>query len=206
MPIGLYAEMCWTRGRGMSKKLPKYLDELEIANLLNAPPEKKTRDRLIIRLLYFGGIRVSELSNLKIEDIDFLEGYITIRQGKGGKDRVIVIDQDTLNLADTFRKYRTKGYLIRSQKTKKQLSVRQIEQLITNYCIKAGIPREKAHPHALRHSFAVHSLKKGTNIRTLQKQLGHTSLTNTQIYLDILPKDIKDNYSLGKPKVVQWTK
>lgn len=190
----------------MSKKLPKYLDELEIANLLNAPPEKKTRDRLIIRLLYFGGIRVSELSNLKIEDIDFLEGYITIRQGKGGKDRVIVIDQDTLNLADTFRKYRTKGYLIRSQKTKKQLSVRQIEQLITNYCIKAGIPREKAHPHALRHSFAVHSLKKGTNIRTLQKQLGHTSLTNTQIYLDILPKDIKDNYSLGKPKVVQWTK
>ncbi len=176
----------------MGRKLPKYLKDDEVRKLLNAPDREKTRDRLILRILYRCGLRVSELTSLKIEDIDFDEGMITVRGGKGDKDRVVPIDDDTLDLVQLYKGDADKGILILSQRGE-ELSSRQVERIVKKYADKAGI-KKNVYPHMLRHSFAVHSLKSGMNLRSVQKMLGHSSLTTTQIYLDLTGEDVKEDY------------
>ncbi|MFW6037955.1 MAG: site-specific tyrosine recombinase/integron integrase [Candidatus Saliniplasma sp.] len=176
----------------MGRKLPKYLRDDEVRKLLNAPPRKKTRDRLILRVLYRCGLRVSELTNLKIQDIDFEEGMITIRSGKGDKDRVVPLDADTLDLIEFYKAGAEEGTLILSERGD-SLSTRQVERIVKKYAKKAGL-KKNVYPHMLRHSFAVHCLKAGMNLRSVQKMLGHSSLTTTQIYLDLTGEDIKQDY------------
>jgi len=176
----------------MPKKLPKYLKEREVRKLLETPSREKLRDRLILRLLYRCGLRVSELTKLKIEEIDFGDSSIMVRAGKGNKDRVIPVDHQTLDMVEFFIEGATSGYLILSERNEK-LSTRQVERLVEFYGKEAGI-EQPVHPHMLRHSFAVHCLKSGMNLRTVQKMLGHSSLTTTQIYLDITGDDIKQDY------------
>lgn len=176
----------------MGRKLPKYLRDDEVRKLLNAPPRKKTRDRLILRVLYRCGLRVSELTNLKIQDIDFEEGMITIRSGKGDKDRVVPLDADTLDLIEFYKAGAEEGILILSERGD-SLSTRQVERIVKKYAKKAGL-KKNVYPHMLRHSFAVHCLKAGMNLRSVQKMLGHSSLTTTQIYLDLTGEDIKQDY------------
>ncbi len=176
----------------MGKKLPKYLKEEEVRKLLNAPDRSKIRDRLILRILYRCGLRVSELTSLRIEDIDFDEGMITVRGGKGGKDRVVPIDDETLDLIQLYKRDAEEGILILSQRGN-SLSTRQVERLVKKYAEKAGI-NKNVYPHMLRHSFAVHCLKSGMNLRSVQKMLGHSSLTTTQVYLDLTGKDVKRDY------------
>ncbi len=176
----------------MPKKLPKYLRKDEIRKLLDSPPREKTRDRLILRILYRCGLRVSELVNLKIEDVDFTEGMITIRGGKGDKDRVVPIDNHTLDLIEFYIVDADQGYMILSERGE-PLSTRQVERIVKKYAKSADI-KKNVYPHMLRHSFAVHCLKAGMNLRSVQKMLGHSSLTTTQIYLDLTGEDIKQDY------------
>jgi len=175
-----------------NKSLPKYLKVREIQKLLNAPKREKLRDRLILRTLYRCGLRVSELCNLKIENIDFADGTLMVRRGKGGKDRVVPVDHQTLDMIEYFIEDARSGFLILSENNEK-LSTRQVERLVADYGKKAEI-EQHVHPHMLRHSFAVHCLKAGMNLRTVQKMLGHSSLTTTQIYLDITGDDVKEDY------------
>jgi len=179
-------------GGPMGKKLPKYLKEDEVRKLLNAPKRDKIRDRLILRILYRCGLRVSELTSLKIQDINFQEGMITVRGGKGDKDRIVPIDDDTLDLIQLYKGDADEGFLILSQRGE-PLSTRQIERIVKKYAKKADI-KKNVYPHMLRHSFAVHSLKSGMNLRSVQKMLGHSSLTTTQIYLDLTGEDLKEDY------------
>ncbi|MBS3816761.1 MAG: tyrosine-type recombinase/integrase [Candidatus Thermoplasmatota archaeon] len=176
----------------MGKKLPKYLKEDEVRKLLNAPERQKTRDRLILRILYRCGLRVSELTSLRIEDIDVEEGMITVRGGKGDKDRVVPIDDDTLDLIQLYKDDAEEGVLILSQRNE-PLSTRQVERIVKKYADKTDI-KKNVYPHMLRHSFAVHCLKSGMNLRSVQKMLGHSSLTTTQIYLDLTGEDVKKDY------------
>jgi len=176
----------------LAKTLPKYLKEREVRKLLECPSREKLRDRLILRILYRCGLRVSELTNLKIEDIDFTDSTLTVRGGKGGKDRLIPVDHQTLDMIEYFIEDATSGFLILSERNER-LSSRQIERLVEDYGKQAGI-EQRVHPHMLRHSFAVHCLKSGMNLRTVQKMLGHSSLTTTQIYLDITGEDVKADY------------
>lgn len=178
---------------GMSmKKLPKYLKEREVSKLLNAPPREKVRDRLILRVLYRCGLRVSELCSLKIQEIDFGDGTLMVRGGKGGRDRMIPVDHQTLDMIEYYIEDATSGYLILSDRGG-MLSTRQVQRLVSDYGREAGIV-QPVHPHMLRHSFAVHCLKAGMNLRTVQKMLGHSSLTTTQVYLDVTGDDIKEDY------------
>ncbi|MFP3872697.1 MAG: site-specific tyrosine recombinase/integron integrase [Candidatus Aenigmatarchaeota archaeon] len=176
----------------MGKKLPKYLKEDEVRKLLNAPEREKIRDRLILRILYRCGLRVSELTSLRIEDIGFEEGMITVRGGKGDKDRIVPIDDETLDLIQLYKKDAEEGVLILSQRGE-ALSTRQVERLVKKYADKTDI-KKNVYPHMLRHSFAVHCLKSGMNLRSVQKMLGHSSLTTTQIYLDLTGEDVKRDY------------
>ncbi|MGM0510577.1 MAG: tyrosine-type recombinase/integrase, partial [Thermoplasmatota archaeon] len=143
-------------------------------------------------ILYHCGLRVSELTSLKIEDIDFTEGMITVREGKGKKDRVVPVDSRTLDMIEFYKAGAEEGYLILSERGE-PLSTRQVERLVKKYAKKADL-NKNVYPHMLRHSFAVHCLKAGMNLRSVQKMLGHSSLTTTQIYLDLTGKDIKHDY------------
>ncbi len=177
----------------MPKKLPKYLREDEVRKLLNSPPREKIRDRLMLRMLYKCGLRVSELTKLRIQDIDFTESMIAIRSGKGGKDRMVPIDADTLDMIEFYKNGAEEGVLILSERGE-SISTRQVERLVKDYARDAGITKN-VYPHMLRHTFAVHCLKAGMNLRSVQKMLGHSSLTTTQIYLDITGEDVKRDYN-----------
>ena len=128
----------------MTRKLPKYLKEREVRKLLEAPDREKLRDRLILRMLYRCGLRVSELTNLKIEDIDFGDATLMVRGGKGNKDRVIPVDHQTLDMIEFFIEDATSGYLVLSERNER-LSTRQVERLVEDYGKQAGI-EQKVHP------------------------------------------------------------
>ena len=190
-----------------TKSLPKSLNEKEVENLINAVSwretdhpkhiETKMRDKLILTLLYSSGLRVSELINLTIRNIDFDERTMRIR-GKGDKDRIVLFDTEAKKLILKYLDRRTKDrdYLIISQRGK-PLSSRYIQQMIKKYGDKAGIEK-KVTPHVLRHSFATHLLKNGVDIRVIQQLLGHSSLATTQIYTSVDMETIKSLYDKAK--------
>jgi len=164
------------------KQLPKYISKEEIMNILDKAKKDRYRNYVLLLTLWRTGMRNSDIVNLKKQDIQ--DNTIIVRQGKGKKDRVIPLESELGNLLGLFvdrLKPRDKLFPI---------SQRQVRNIVYKYS-----PDElDVHPHTFRHSFAVHCLKSGMNIRTLQRILGHTSLTTTQVYLDLVGKDIVDDF------------
>ena len=163
----------------IEKKLPIVLTKNEIKKLLEYSTSKKSK--LIIKTLYSTGLRVSELVNLKVNDIQ--EGFIIVKKGKGNKQRKTIIDEnlkkDLLLIADKYV-FHNKG---------KPLTPRNIQKIISETAKRAGI-NKKVTPHVLRHSFATHLLESGTNIRVIQELLGHENLQTTQIYTHISEEEL----------------
>jgi integrase/recombinase XerD len=169
------------------KKLPEVLTREEVKNLINSSDNRKSR--LIISFLYSSGLRVSELVNLKKEDLDFNERTGWVRKGKGSKDRIFTISQ---GLSDELKQFiEEKGqdgaYLFSKNKP---LTTRNIQKIIKGTRERAGI-NKRITPHTLRHSFATHLLEGGTDIRVIQAMLGHASLNTTQVYTHISSDQIK---------------
>lgn len=171
-------------------KSPTFLTPKEIKKLLNITWDENTeseyhiitkiRDKLIITLLYSPGLKVSELINLTINNINFKEQIITIKN-KNTK-RSVLIDNDTQYLIKEYlnRKKESYNYLITNKKGN-QLTPRYIQLMIKKYANKAGI-NKKITPTILRHSYAVHLLNQDVNIKTIQQLLGHNNLSTTEIY------------------------
>lgn len=172
------------------KKLPTVLSKEEVKRLLAATFTKKSK--LMLSLLYACGFRVSELVNLKINDLNFDEDHGFVRLGKGGKDRVfnipLFLKHDLLSQAE---KQKGKGfeYLFTTRNGKK-LTERNIQKIVKTAAKAAGIEKEVS-PHKLRHSFATHLLENGTDIRMIQKLLGHSSISTTEIYTHLSDEMIK---------------
>lgn len=186
------------------KSLPKSLNEDEVKRLIRAVDADtrkrkftRTRDKLILSLLYSSGLRVSELVSLNMNDIDLKERTIRIR-GKGNKDRIVLFDQKTKKLIKDYLRERTQEseYLFLNR-FGKPLTPRYIQIAIKNYAIKAGI-KKKVTPHILRHSFATHLLKNGVDIRAIQQLLGHSNLSTTQIYTSVDMGTLKNLYDRAK--------
>jgi integrase/recombinase XerD len=174
----------------------KYLKQAELKALLEAP--KRMRDRLIIKLLYETGMRVGELAALTIGDVDLEAGEITIQQAKRHAEgrKVPLVNSWTKTMLRDYigtRKIRKDPLFVSNKRT--PLSRRQIERLISNYGEQVGLERDKRHPHVLRHTHAVYSLKSGIDLRTLQQNLGHSSIEVTAIYLTMDIDDRKEEYS-----------
>lgn len=177
-----------------SKSLPKSLNEKEVRDLINSvkwsendsPYSKHTkmRNKIILTILYSTGLRISELIEIKIKDIDFSERTILIK-GKGNKERIVLFDAYTKEEMKTYLKTRPKKseYLIINNKGH-PLSSRYIQMMIKEYAKKAGI-KKNVTPHVLRHSYATHLLKRGVDIRIIQQLLGHSSILSTQIYTNV---------------------
>jgi site-specific recombinase XerD len=165
------------------KKLPEILSTEEVAKLLNAFTNLK--HYTIASILYGSGLRISELINLKIADIDSQRMIINVRQGKGKKDRQTLLSHPLLELLRKYYKqYHPKDYLFNGQQKAPKYSSRSIQQIIRNAACKARINKD-VHPHTLRHCFATHLLESGVDIRYIQQLLGHAHLKTTEIYTHV---------------------
>jgi site-specific recombinase XerD len=165
------------------KKLPSILSQAEVKSFLSVIEDPKYF--AIASTLYGSGLRLSECIHLKIEDIDSSNMTITLRDGKGNKDRVTILSETLLTTLRTYyRKCRVKPvrYLFpRKDDPFSPFSKRQIQHFIHDAGLKAGIQKSVS-PHILRHSFATHLLESGVNLRKIQVILGHRSLSTTAVY------------------------
>jgi len=170
-----------------SFKLPIVLSKEEISNMLNAT--KNTKHRIALELLYYAGLRLSEVINLTWKDIDFDREIIHLKETKGQRERIIFFHE---KLRESLKNCNNKDekFILVSERGNKYNN-RTIQQIVKNQAIKAGI-KKKVTPHCLRHSFATHLLEAGADIRYIQKLLGHRNLQTTQIYTHVANRDIKN--------------
>ncbi len=184
----------------MHKYLPKVLSYDEVKSLLDVDLVDKYsyRNKAMLELMYATGLRVSELVNLKVNDIDF-DSCLLKTMGKGSKERIVPIGDYALAYVIKYiNDYRHEllktntDYLFLNNLGKK-LSRQSFYNIIEALAIKKGIKTEIS-PHTLRHSFATHLLDRGADIVSIQEMLGHSSLSTTQIYTHISNQKIKDEY------------
>jgi site-specific recombinase XerD len=167
------------------KALPTVLSTEEITAILKATENLKHRAILIV--IYSAGLRISELINVKIKDIDSERKQIRIEQGKGKKDRYTLLSPKTLELLRAyFKAYKPKEYLFEGQDGG-QYSARSVQAFFQVICKKVGI-KKKVSVHTLRHSFATHLLENGTDLRYIQVLLGHESTKTTEVYTHVTTK------------------
>lgn len=192
------------------KRLPKYLGIDEIKEIFSVPDLSSPlgqRDRLILEVLYSSGIRVGELVNIKIEDIDMVKKEIRIL-GKGSKERIVFIGDACLAYINLFindgrRKILEKhnidcNYLIINEHAK-NITTRGVEMLLDKIVRKTFL-KKKVTPHMLRHSFATHLLNEGCDILTVKELLGHESLESTQVYTHVSNERLKEVYLNCHPR------
>jgi integrase/recombinase XerD len=172
-----------------AKRLPDVLTVDEVRKLLSA--EENMRHRLLLELLYGCGLRVSEAIGLKREQINFEEGLLTVREGKGRKDRHVTLP---VSIRSKFKAYLDarcdeSPYVFNTRSGHLRVTSAQI--IVKEASKKAGIQKNVT-PHTLRHSYATHLLEAGTDIRIIQRLLGHSDIKTTQIYTQISTQLIKN--------------
>lgn len=171
------------------KKLPTVLTKDEIKNLFENLNNKKSK--LMVSFIYACGFRVSELTNLKIDDIDFNELIGHVKQAKGRKDRMFNIPKFLVDdLKNHVEKQRQSNKMFVFSGPNGKLTSRNIQKIVSKSAKRAGINKD-VHPHTLRHSFATHLLENGVDIRKIQELLGHSNLATTQIYTHISTEELK---------------
>ncbi len=171
-----------------NKTIPEILTINEIKKLINST--NNIKHKLIIKLLYGCGLRVSEIVNLENNDLNFDEGLIHIKLAKGKKDRFVKIPDSIKKEIKSYCNINNSKILFPSNRRGK-LTTKTIQKIVQNSAKKAGI-KKRVYPHLLRHSFATHLLEQGTDLRIIQKLLGHSDIKTTQIYTHISQANIKN--------------
>lgn len=171
------------------KKLPEVLTQEEVRRLLDAI--KNTKHHLLVELMYGCGLRVSEAVKLKKTQINFDEGVVTIREGKGGKDRHVALPKTIQNRLKAYLTARDDDSPHVFNTHRGYLHVKSAQNIVENAAKNAGI-NKRVTPHTLRHSFATHLLEQGTDLRIIQRLLGHANIKTTQIYTQVSTQFIKN--------------
>ena len=184
------------------KKLPRFLEESEAKHLLDSVDIKKkngARDLAVLELLYSTGMRVGELSGLKVKDMD-LENAIVRVFGKGSKERLVPVGSKAVEAVSAYLESRTQDseWLFTNDKGG-QLDQRMVRFLVDKQ-VKAASLSKNISPHSLRHSFATHLLNHGADLRSVQELLGHSNLTTTQIYTHVTTERLKEIYKKAHPR------
>lgn len=181
-----------------AERLPEVLSREEVNSIISHTHNIK--HKCILSLIYSAGLRVGELINLKIQDIDSGRMMVRVEGGKGRKDRYTLLSKNLLKeLRIYYRSYKPKEYLFEGVGCK-PYSASSIRKILKRSTRKAGI-RKRVKPHTLRHSFATHLLEQGTDLRSIQTLLGHTNLTTTEIYTHIANTSMKNiNNPLDSPQ------
>jgi len=173
----------------MEQRLPTILSPEEVAKILTVPPHLKTR--ALLMTIYAAGLRRSEAAHLQVNDIDSARMTITVRQGKGQKDRLVMLSPVLLQaLRQYWRHNKPKQWLFPGENPDQPISDNDVFAVFQNAVRRAGITK-KVSPHSLRHSFATHLLESGTNLRTIQILLGHRSLKTTARYLHVSQQHVR---------------
>ena len=188
------------------KKMPKFINYSgieEIFNIPNIKTKEGQRERVILEILYGSGVRVSELVNIKIKDIDFSNKTILIF-GKGSKERMVSFGEPALDSIKQYINDGRKQYEIESEylivgKNEEQLTTRRIEQIIGELINKTSI-KMNITPHMFRHTFATHLLDNGSDLIAVQELLGHESLASTEIYTHISNEHLREVYLKCHPR------
>jgi site-specific recombinase XerD len=174
--------------RKTPRPLPEIFSPNELLMLFSSVENHK--HRAILMTTYAGGLRISEVVNLKVNDIDSSRMMIRIEQGKGGKDRYTILSPRLLKeLRSYWTAYRPELWLFPNEKSKEKLTRSTPHLIFKAAKKKAGITKNVTF-HSLRHSFATHMLEAGVDIRTIQILLGHSSITSTAKYLHVARKDL----------------
>lgn len=165
------------------RSLPKVYSPEEVQRLLAAP--RHPGHRLVLQIAYGCGLRLNEIRNLKVKDLDFSRNMLWVRKGKGAKDRNVMLDQVLApRLSDFCGKRAADDFVFISSHTGKAYSTRTIGKIYDNAVRRSGIQR-RGGIHSLRHSFATHLLEQGTDLRHIQALLGHSRSQTTEIYTHV---------------------
>jgi len=197
----------------LQKGLPKFLTEAQMAALLDGPMQLLKnqslaaadvwRDRLVLELLYGGGLRVSEVVALNYGAIDFGAGSARVL-GKGRKERICPLGATAMKVLGKFRDEFAGGAAkpgdpVVIAAPGRRMTVRAVQLLVKKYLALADLPMDLS-PHKLRHSFATHLLNSGADLRTVQELLGHANLTTTQIYTHTSVARLKEIHAKAHPR------
>lgn len=191
----------------IGRPLPKSLSESEVEALLDAPDTEDClghRDRTMLEVLYATGLRVSELVNLQLSQININQGVIRV-VGKGDRERLIPLGEESLDWIEAFiggaraeiLLDRQSDYLFPTRRGD-HMTRQAFWHLIKRYANKAGVG--KLSPHTLRHAFATHLLNNGADLRVVQMLLGHSDLSTTQIYTHVARERLKDLHARHHPR------
>lgn len=190
------------------KKLPDVLDVEEVIQLLETPDLTKNngyRDRTILELLYATGMRVTELIQIEIDDVNLIMGFVRVF-GKGNKERIIPLGDTVIEYLDTYIN-NVRPQLLKKTVTNvlflnlhgRPLTRQGIWKLIKQYGLRANINKTLT-PHTLRHSFATHLLENGADLRAVQEMLGHSDISTTQLYTHVSKTQIRQMYNQFHPR------
>jgi len=176
------------------KQLPDILTDEEAKRLIEIPNKRYytgLRNKALITLMINTGLRVSEVTNLKNNHVDLSNRSLKIVNGKGHKDRNLIIPEHTAELLKQWNKKRSRGDYLFNTKEGKQLQVRYLQAMIKRYSVRAGIDKN-IYPHSLRHTFATNFYRQTKDIETLRKLLGHSDISTTQIYVTLANIDVEN--------------
>lgn len=192
----------------MSRKLPKFINEkqfIQLISQINVNCATGARNYAMLMIMYKAGLRVSEVANLALPDMDFNTEMIYIQGGKGNKDRYVPTDIDIIESAKRWLEFRPKSEFFFSTHKGGKLDTRYIREMTyrvseqAEVYVQDGREKKKISPHVLRHSFATQGLRNEEfNIRELQELMGHSDISTTQIYTSVVLEDLKKKFNKRK--------
>ena len=193
----------------LGHSLPKILSEEDVEKLINAPNTKEPlglRDRAMLELLYACGLRISELINLEVLNLNIRQGVVKVL-GKGSKERLVPMGEPALDWISDYLTYGREQLLTDTKKSSilflsnrgTGMTRQTFWYRIKLYANKAGVDQSLS-PHTLRHAFATHLINHGADLRTVQLLLGHTSLSTTQIYTEVARHRMKELHREHHPR------
>ena len=191
----------------IDKKIPQILTEKEMIMFLDSLPQIgffKLRNKACFELLYATGLRVSELTNLKIQDIDFTECVLRV-MGKGKKERIVPFNDKARDillkyLDEAEIKFKAKNEFIFLNSRGERITERSVERIVQKSYKEVMKSNKRVYPHLFRHSFATHLLQRGANLRVIQELLGHENLSTTEKYTTLNYSDLLRVYKKFHPR------